>query len=156
MRRVLQAPEATAVRGATAATLSRNATKTESAVARANSPLRAASMPSGGLVAKTRPPAGGRLAIAVQGIETSRASGAPETSGAVTLPIRPSDPVACGRPSDPVACGQRIVAVVWRTGSSGASAHSTTPASPAITATNRAIRLDCARSLGTRVDGRRN
>ncbi len=48
-----------------------------------NSPLRLASMPAGGMVENTRPPAAGSVATARQGIETSRACGAPDTSGAV-------------------------------------------------------------------------
>src|SRR6185312_6983610 len=95
------APAATAGRGATAATVSRNATTTASALARTNSPLRLASIPAGGTVENTRPPAAGRVAIAWQGIETSRASGAPATSGAVTWLIGPA-----------AACGQVMVAVV--------------------------------------------
>ncbi len=96
MCNVLQAPEATAGRGATAATESRNATTIASALARTTRPLRLASMPPGGMVEKTSPPAAGRVAIAWHGIETSRASGAPDTSGAVTSVIRPSGPGACG------------------------------------------------------------
>ena len=64
----LQAPASTAGRGATAATESRNATTTVSALARTNSPLRLASMPAGGMVENTRPPAAGSVAIAWQGI----------------------------------------------------------------------------------------
>ena len=142
-RSTLQDPAATAERAATAATLSRNATKTDSVLARTNRPLRAASMPSAGFVANTSPPAAGRVAIAAQGIETSRASGAPETSGAVMLPTSPPGPAPWGQP---------MVAVVCRTGSSGASAHSTMPIRPANIATSRA---DLTLSLDTRVDGRR-
>ena len=91
-RSVLHAPEATAARGATAATLYRNATKTDSVVARMKRPLRAASIPSAGFVANTSPPAAGKVAIAEQGIETSSASGAPETSGAVMSPTVPPGP----------------------------------------------------------------
>ena len=145
-RIALQAPAATLARGATAATWSRNATKTESALARTNRPLRAASIPSAGLVAKISPPAGGSVAIAAQGIDTSSASGAPDTRGAVILPTSPPGPTPCG---------QRMVAVVCRTGRSGVSAHSATPRTPARIATRRAIRLDCALSLDTKVDGRR-
>ena len=106
-----------------------------------NSPLRVASMPPGGMVEKTRPPAAGRVAIVRQGMDTSRACGAPDTSGAVTSVIRPSGPAACGH---------RMVAVVCLTGSSGTSPHSTTPAMPATTAMRRAMRW-----AGTRLDGRR-
>ena len=63
MCNVLQAPEATARRGATVATESRNATTTASALARTNRPLRLASIPPGGTVENTSPPAGGRVAI---------------------------------------------------------------------------------------------
>jgi hypothetical protein len=98
-------------------------------------------MPAGGMVEKTRPPAAGRVAIVLQGIETSRVCGAPETSGAV---------MSRTNPSGPGACGHEIVAVVCLTGSSGTSPHSTTPAMPAMTAISRAMRW-----AGTRVDGRR-
>ena len=155
-RTVVHEPAATAARDATAATLSRKATVTESAVARTNRPLRDASIPSGGLVAKTNPPAAGRVAIAEQGIETSSASGAPETSGAVMFPT--------GAPG-PALWGHRMVAVVCRTGSSGVNAHSATPVTPARTAISlairtervpcRAIRPDSTLSRGTSVDGRR-
>src|ERR1700720_4740659 len=98
--RVLQAgpPDlpATAARGATAATESRKATTTASALAVTNSPLRVAWMPAGGMVEKTRPPAAGRVEIVLQGIETSRACGAPETSGAVTSLISPLAAGPCG------------------------------------------------------------
>src|ERR1700738_2400122 len=100
--RVLQAgpPDlpATAARGATAATESRKATTTASALAVTNSPLRVAWMPAGGMVEKTRPPAAGRVAIVRQGIVTSRACGEPDTSGAVMSLIRPPAlaPGACG------------------------------------------------------------
>ncbi len=100
---VLQAPAATAGRGATAATESRNATTTTSVLARTKRPLRLASMPPGGTVENTRPPAAGRVAIARHGIETSSACGAPDTSGAV---------IALTIPSGPGACGQTMVAVV--------------------------------------------
>ena len=156
---VLHVPEATAARGATAATVSRKATTTESLLARTNSPLREASIPSAGLVENATPPPGGRVAMARQGIDASRASGAPETSGAVRFPTVPPGPGACG---------QRMVAVVWVTGSSGVSAHRTIPARPARTATRRAIpedpagsgpssaiRLESLLTLGTMVDGRR-
>ncbi len=141
----LQAPPATAVLGATAATESRNATTTASALARTNNPYLLASVPAAGIVENTRPPERGSVATAVQGIVTSSASGAPDTSGAVT-----SDTF----PSVPGPCGHRIVAVVCLTGSSGTSPHNTMPASPATTAISRAMR--CARwdrSLpGTRPD----
>src|ERR1700676_3991906 len=81
--RVLQAgpPDlpATAARGATAATESRKATTTASALAVTNSPLRVASMPAGGMVEKTRPPAAGRVATVRQGIGTRGAWGGPAT-----------------------------------------------------------------------------
>ena len=98
-------------------------------------------MPAGGLVENTRPPAAGSVAIVRQGIETSSARGAPDTSGAVMSLISPSEPGACG---------QAMVAVVCLTGSSGTSPHSTTPAMPAMTAISRAMRW-----AGTRLDGRR-
>ena len=69
--------------------------------------------------------------MAWQGIETSRASGAPDTSGAVMSVISPSGPDACGH---------RMVAVVCLTGSSGTKPHSSTPAMPATTAIRRANR----------------
>ena len=75
---------------ATAATVSRKATTTSVALARTNRPLRLASIPSGGIVENTRPPAAGRVAMAEHGMETSSASGAPDTSGAVrseTFPL---------------------------------------------------------------------
>ena len=72
-------------------------------------------MPPGGMVENTRPPSAGSVAMAWQGIETSRASGAPDTSGAV---------MSVTMPSGPGACGQVMVAVVCLTGSSGTSAHS--------------------------------
>jgi hypothetical protein len=143
---VLHAPDATAARGAAAATESRNATTTESVFARTNRPLRVASMPSAGLVDKTTPPFGGRVAITEHGIDTSSAAGAPDTSGAVMSPTFP--PAA-------TPWGHTMVAVLWVTGSNGVSAHSTSPARPASTATRRAIRLDSTFSLGTSVDGRR-
>ncbi|MGY4647625.1 hypothetical protein ACVWWN_001421 [Mycobacterium sp. URHB0021] len=59
----LQAPLATAARGATAATESRNATTTSLALAVTNRPFLVAAMPAGGMVEKTRPPAAGRVAI---------------------------------------------------------------------------------------------
>ena len=138
--KALHFPLAMAGRGATAATVSRKATNTESAVARTNRPLREASMPLAGLVENTTPPAGGRVAIAEQGMDTSRACGAPDTRGAVTSPTVPP-------------CGHRMAAVVCFTGMSGVSAHSSTPAMPARTATSRAIRVGS--TLGTRVDVRR-
>ncbi len=61
---VLQALELTAARGATAVTVSRKATKTVSAVALANNPLRVASIPPGGIVENTRPPEAGSVATA--------------------------------------------------------------------------------------------
>ena len=79
---------------------------------------------------RTRPPAAGRVATAWHGIETSRACGAPDTSGAVMSVISPSGPAACGH---------RMVAVVCLTGSSGTSPHSSTPAMPATTAISRAM-----------------
>ena len=85
-----------------------------------------------------------------QGIETSSASGAPDTSGAVMSVIMPSGPGACGH---------AMVAVVCLTGSSGTSAHSSTPAMPATTATSLAMEWNHVRSVssrGTRVDGRRH
>src|SRR6478672_11372800 len=131
---VLHAPESTARRGATVATESRKATTTLSAVARTNSPLRVASMPAGGMVEKTRPPAAG------QGIDASRARGAPDTSGAVT---------SVTNPSDPVPCGHRMVAVLWLTGSSGVRPHSSSPTTPATIAISRLVRA------GTRDKGMR-
>ena len=128
---VLHAPDSTAGRGATAATESRTATTTTSAVARTNRPLRLESMPAGGTVDTTRPPASGSVATARQGIEMSRACGAPDTSGAVMSVISPSGPAACGH---------RMVAVACLTGSSGTSPHSSSPAIPATTATRRANR----------------
>ncbi len=127
---VLHAPAATAGRGATAATESRNATTTTSAFARTNRPFLLASMPPGGTVEKTSPPAAGRVAIAWHGMDTSSASGAPDTSGAV---------MSLTRPSGPGACGQATVAVVCLTGSSGTRAQSSTPAMPATTAISLAI-----------------
>ena len=131
----LQAPPATAGLGATAATESRNATTTASALARANNPYLVASVPEVGIVENTRPPELGSVATARHGIVTSSARGAPDTSGAVTSEMTPSD----RKP-----CGHRIVAVVCLTGSSGTSPHATMPASPATTAISRATR--CARS----------
>src|ERR1700704_6551927 len=75
--------------GATAATESRKATTTVLALAVTNSPLRVAWMPAGGMVEKTRPPTAGRVEIALQGIETSSACGAPDTSGGGTSLISP-------------------------------------------------------------------
>ena len=97
-------------------------------------PVLAGVVPAAGMVENTRPPELGRVATAVHGIVTSSASGAPDTSGAVTSETLPSAPGPCGH---------RIVAVVCFTGSSGTSPHSTIPASPATAATNRAMR--CAR-----------
>jgi hypothetical protein len=139
--RALHAPDATAGRGATAATESRKATTTLAALAVTNSPLRLDSMPPGGLVERTTPPAAGRVAIVRHGIETSNPCGAPDTSGAVT---------SLTSPFGPGACGQTMVAVVCSTGSSGASPHSIAPAMPATTAISRAMRW-----AGTRLDGRR-
>ena len=65
-----------------------------------------------------RPPRAA-CATARQGIETSRARGAPDTSGAVTS-------VTESR-RHPVPCGQAMVAVVCLTGSSGTKPHSSTP-----------------------------
>src|SRR5258707_15497415 len=91
--RVLQAPEATAGLGATAATESRKATTTLLALAVTNRPLRVAWMPAGGMVEKTRPPAAGRVAIVRQGIETAMACGAPDPSGGVMSLTSPAEPV---------------------------------------------------------------
>ena len=55
------------------------------------------------------------------GIVTSRARGAPDTSGAVT---------SLTNPSEPEPCGHAMVAVVCLTGSSGTSAHSSDPGDP--------------------------
>ena len=107
---MLQLPAATAGRGAAAATVSRNATNTASAVARTNRPPLVASLASRGTVDSTRPPSAGSVAMAWQGIETSSASGAPDTSGAV---------MSVTMPSGPGAWGQAMVAVVCLTGSSG-------------------------------------
>ena len=148
MCRVLQVPAATAERGAAAATESRNATTTVSLLARTNSPLLPVSKPFTGSVDTTRPPSAGSVAIAPHGMEMSSARGAPETSGAVMS-------VMC--PSALTPCGHRMVAVVWVTGSSGTSAHSSAPTIPATMATSRASRC-VDRSLsswGTRDDGRR-
>ena len=68
-----------------------------SALARTNSPLRLASMPAGGMVENTRPPAAGSVDTAWHGIVTSRARGAPDTSGAVTSLTNPSEPMPCGQ-----------------------------------------------------------
>ena len=126
----LQPPAATAARWATAATESRNATNTTSVVARTNRPPFVASLASRGTVESTRPPSAGSVAMAWQGIEMSRASGAPDTSGAVMSETMPSGPGAWG---------QRMVAVVCLTGSSGTRAHSSTPAMPATTAMSLAM-----------------
>ena len=99
----LQAPAATAERGATAATESRKATTTVFLLARTNSPAFPVSKPLAGSVETTRPPSAGRVAIALHGMEISRARGAPDTSGAVMSETWPS----ALRP-----CGHRIVAVV--------------------------------------------
>ncbi len=61
---VLHAPSCTALRGATAATESRNATTTVLASARTNRPLRLASMPADGMVENTRPPVCGSVVTA--------------------------------------------------------------------------------------------
>ena len=137
----VQPPAAMAARWATAATMSRKATTTVVLSARTNSPALPLSLPAGS-VEKTRPPSGGRVAIAAHGMETSRERGAPDTRGAVIWVTCPS--VA--------PCGHAMVAVVCFTGASGASTHSSTPSSPAMTATRRATAL----GGGTRVDGRRN
>ncbi len=85
--------------------------------------------------------------MAVQGIEMSRSRGAPDTNGAVIWLMLPSAVLPCGH---------KIVAVVCRTGSSGTSRHSTRPAIPEATATNRAIRWDRSLPSGdTRLDRRR-
>ena len=125
----LQAPPFTAGRAATAATESRNATTTAFLLARTNNPFLPVWNPLTGNVENTRPPSAGRVAIAAQGMETSSARGAPDTSGAVISVTWPS-------PLRP--CGHRIVAVVCFTGSSGTSAHSSAPAIPATTAIQRA------------------
>ncbi len=147
MCRALQAGVRMAARWATAATESRKATTTVSALARTNSPLRLASIPAGGMVENTRPPAAGNDAIAWQGMVTSSDCGAPETSGAV---------MSLTVPSAPAACGHWIEAVVLVTGSSGVRPHSRTPRMPATTATIRAILGEAAVSLGTMVDRRRS
>ena len=90
----LQPPAATAARWATAATESRNATNTTSVVARTNRPPFVTSLASRGTVDRTRPPSAGSVAMARQGIEMSRASGAPDTSGAVMSETMPSGPGA--------------------------------------------------------------
>ena len=100
----LQAPAATAERGATAATVSRNATTTTSLSARTNSPFLPVSTPPVGSVETTRPPLAGRVAIAEQGMEMSSARGAPDTSGAVTWVMCPSA-VPCGHRTVAVVCG---------------------------------------------------
>ncbi len=145
----LHLPAATAGRGAAAATESRNATNTASVVARTNSAPLVASLASFGTVDSTRPPSAGSVLTAWQGIEMSRACGAPDTSGAVMSETMPSAPGAWG---------QLMVAVVCLTGSRGTSAHSTTPAMPATTATSLAMADGPVRSVssrGTRVDVRR-
>ena len=142
----LQPPALMAGRGATAATVSRNATTTVSALARTNRPLRLASIPAGGMVENTRPPAAGSVAIAVHGMDTS--------SG-----WRGAGDQRCGDVADqtvgPGACGHRMVAVVCLTGSNGTSTHSASPTMPARTATSRAILVGSALSLDTSLDVRR-
>jgi hypothetical protein len=128
----LQAPAATAERGATVATVSRKATTTTSLSARTNSPFLPGSTPPVGSVETTKPPLAGRVAIAGQGMEMSNARGAPDTSGAVTWVTCPST----------LPCGHRTVAVVWRTGSNGTATHSSRPTNPATTAINRGVRCD--------------
>ena len=86
----LQAPPATAGRGAAAATVSRNATTTRSLSARTNSPFLPASVPPVGRVETTKPPLAGRVAIAAHGMEMSSARGAPDTRGAVIWVTCPS------------------------------------------------------------------
>ncbi len=78
-------------------------------------------------------------------MDTSSACGAPDTSGAVT---------AVTFPAVSVPCGHRMVAVVCLTGSSGTSAHSTTPAMPATMAIRRAMPTtrSVGSSEGTRLD----
>src|SRR5258705_11262149 len=93
--------------GATAATESRKATTTVLALAVTNSPLRVGWMPAGGMVEKTKPPAAGRVAIALHGIETSSACGAPDTSGAVTSLISPLAAGPCGHTMVAVGCFTR-------------------------------------------------
>jgi hypothetical protein len=147
--RTLQLPAATAGRGAAAATESRNATNTVSVLARTNSAPLVDSVACRGTVDSTTPPSAGSVATARQGMEMSRAWGAPDTSGAVMSETRPSVPADCG---------QLMVAVVCLTGNNGTSAHSTTPAIPATTATARAMaesRVRSGSSRGTRVDVRR-
>jgi len=128
----LQAPPATAGRGAAAATVSRNATTTRSLSARTNSPFLPASIPPAGRVETTRPPPAGRVAIAAHGMEMSNARGAPDTRGAVIWVTCPSL----------VPCGHSTVAVVCFTGSNGTSAHNSRPTSPAMMATTRGIRCE--------------
>ena len=60
VQRAARAGAARPARGATAATESRNATTTMSALARTNRPLRLASMPADGMVENTRPPVCGQ------------------------------------------------------------------------------------------------
>src|SRR6202012_1357045 len=66
--RGLRGPAATAERGATAATESRNATTTVSLLARTNSPLLPVSKPLTGSVESTRPPSAGEGAVAAHGV----------------------------------------------------------------------------------------
>ena len=89
----LQPPADTAARWATAATESRNATNTTSRDARTNRPPFVASL-SRGTVDNTKPPSAGSVAMAWHGIVMSRASGAPDTSGAVMSETMPSGPGA--------------------------------------------------------------
>ncbi len=118
----LQLPAATAERGATAATESRNATTTVSLLARTNSPAFPVSKPLTGSVDTTSPPSAGSVAIALHGMEMSSARGAPDTSGAVMSETWPSAFTPCGH---------RIVAVVCLTGNRGTRAHSSAPVMPA-------------------------
>ncbi|SHU73514.1 Uncharacterised protein [Mycobacteroides abscessus subsp. abscessus] len=97
MSRVVQPPDSTALRGATVATLSRNATTTRSVVARTNNACRLASKPPSGLVDSTTPPLAGSVATAVQGMCASKDSGAPDTSGAVMPVMFPSAPAPWGQ-----------------------------------------------------------
>ncbi|COW40376.1 Uncharacterised protein [Mycobacterium tuberculosis] len=127
----LQPPAAIVERAATAATESRNATTTVSWLARTNSPALPVSTPPAGSVDSTRPPLAGSVAMAEQGIEMSSARGAPDTRGAVIWVMLPSAVLPCG---------QKMVAVVWFTGSSGTMPHSSRPAIPETTAARRAIR----------------
>ncbi len=77
----LQAPAATAERWATAATVSRNATTTTSVLARTNSPFFPASMPPGGRVETTRPPAAGRVGDVRAGNGDVQRAGRPRHQG---------------------------------------------------------------------------